>query len=117
MKKILLSIFGFIWYISSTYTTLASGGILQGVSTEDIRRGNIGLEDIPKIIQWAIDYIMGFAASVAIIFIIIWSYKIAFGAVEWDKSKGKKTIALALGGLTLASLSWLILKTIVDNFL
>lgn len=90
--------------------------VLKGTTTEKIRTGDIHSEDIPQILKWATDYLMGFAATIAIIFIIIWAYKIALWSLSWDKSDGKKTIFLALWWLVLASVSWLILKLVIDNF-
>lgn len=116
MKKIKYIIF---WILLSCHANLYAWdtGVLDGVgSVEKIRRGEITSDDIPKILQWATDYLMWFAATIAIIFIIIWSYKIALWSLSWDKSDGKKTIFLALGWFVLASVSWLILKLVIDNF-
>ncbi|MGE4443661.1 MAG: hypothetical protein AB7E37_01545 [Candidatus Altimarinota bacterium] len=116
MKKIKYIIFGILL---SFHANLYAGdtGVLEGVgSVEKIRRGEISSQDIPKILQGATDYLMGFAATIAIIFIIIGAYKVALGSLSGDKSDGKKTIFLALGGFVLASVSWLILKLVIDNF-
>ncbi len=91
------------------------GGIWES-AVEKIRTWDIHSEDIPKILQWATDYLMWFAATIAIIFIIIWAYKVAIWSLSGDKSEWKKTIFLALWGFVLASVSWLILKLIIDNF-
>ncbi len=117
MKKIKYILFAFfLSFHANLYAW--DPGVLRwlGDDTSKIRTWDIHSEDIPKIIQWATDYLMGFAATIAIIFIIIWAYKIAFWSLSWDKSDGKKTIFLALGGFALASVSWLILKLIIDNF-
>lgn len=85
-------------------------------SVEKIRKWEIHANDIPGIISFAIDYLMWFAATISIIFIIIWAFKIALWSIEWEKSNGKKTIVYALAWFVLASLSWLIMKLIIDNF-
>jgi type IV secretory pathway VirB2 component (pilin) len=59
---------------------------------------------------------MEIAGTVAIIFIIIWAYKILFGSLEQDKTKWKDTIIMALSGFAIASLAWFIIKFIIDNF-
>jgi len=84
--------------------------------TKKIREWDIHADDIPKILSSAVDYLMSFAATISIIFIIIWAYKLALWSLENDKSKWKETILLALGWFILASLSWVILKLVIDNF-
>lgn len=115
MRKIY---FLLLWLFLSSHASVYAGdsGVLGGTTVEKIRTWDIHSEDIPKILQWSIDYLMGFAATIAIIFIIVWGYKIALWSLEWEKSEWKKTIFLALGGFVLASVSWLILKLIIDNF-
>lgn len=107
-----------LWFFLSFHASVYAWDpwVLRGTTVEKIRTGDIHSEDIPKILQWSIDYLMGFAATIAIIFIIVWAYKIALWSLEWEKSEWKKTIFLALGGFVLASVSWLILKLIIDNF-
>jgi len=115
MKKITYILwFLFLSIHSQIYATDA--GILGGVTQDKLRNGDIHTDDIPKIISYAIDYLMGIAATIAIIFVILGAYKIALGTIEWDKSKGKETIIYALAGFILASLSWIIMKFIIDNF-
>lgn len=90
--------------------------ILGWTTKTKLRNWDIHTSDIPNIISFAIDFLMWFAATISIIFIIIWAYKLALWSLENDKSKWKETIILALGGFILASISWLILKLIIDNF-
>jgi type IV secretory pathway VirB2 component (pilin) len=59
---------------------------------------------------------MEIAGTIAIIFIIIWAYKILFGSLEQDKTKWKDTIIMALSWFAIASLAWFIIKLIIDNF-
>lgn len=83
---------------------------------DKIRKWNIHIDDIPLFLKWAIDYLMGFAWTIAIIFIILWAYKIALWSLNNDKSKWKEMVVLAISWLILASLAWVILKIIIDNF-
>ncbi len=80
-----------------------------------IRTWDIHTNDIPNIIKSAIDFFMSLAWTIAIIFIIIWAYKILFGSLEQDKTKWKDTIFMALWGFAIAALSWFIIKLIIDN--
>lgn len=104
--------------ISMIYTRVnaTDAWILEWTTVEKLRRWDIHVDDLPKIISGAIDYLMWFVATIALIFVIVWAYKIAFWSVSGDKSAWKRTIWLAILGFILASLSWVILKLIVDNF-
>lgn len=119
MKKILYT---FIWYTLSLQIALADGWVLwnfKGWNIEDTEKAlktwNIHMEDIPVMIRNAIDFFITIAWTVAIIFIIIWAYKILLGSLEQDKTKWKDTIIMALGWFAIASLAWFIIKLIIDN--
>lgn len=86
-----------------------------GISNGSLRNGNVHIDDIPLAIKSVIDFLMGIAGTISIIFIIIWAYQILFWSLEQDKTKGKETIISALWGFALAALSWLIIKTIISN--
>lgn len=86
------------------------------VTAAEIRTWDLHLEDIPCIMKWMIDIFMGFAATIAVIFVIVWAYQILFGSLEWNKTKGKETIMMALWGFALAALAWVIIKFILNNF-
>lgn len=122
VQKIFFSLLG-AFSLFHTKVFAWDAGVLSGLPAgktsvqERIRTWDIHAEDIPVIIVGAINYIMWFAATLSIIFIIIGAYKILFWSTTWETSDGKKTIFLALGWFALAALSWLILKLILDNFL
>jgi len=80
-----------------------------------IRTWDIHTSDIPVIIKGAIDFFMSLAWTIAIIFIIVWAYKILFWSLEQDKTKWKDTIFMALWWFAIAALSWFIIKLIIDN--
>ena len=109
-----------LWYISTFQFTFADGGFLWDFRWDDtekaLREWDIHIEDIPFMLKSAINFFMGIAGTIAIIFVIIWAYKILFGSLEQDKTKWKDTIIMALGWFALASLSWFIIKIILDNF-
>ncbi|MDP5039105.1 MAG: pilin [Candidatus Gracilibacteria bacterium] len=123
MKNLKYLLIAYLFSIHYQIFASENLGILGGVkdsvditAKEKLRTGNITIDDIPQMIQYAINFLMGFAGTIALIFIIIGAYKIAFGGISNDKQKGKETIILAISGLILASLSWVILKIIIDNF-
>ena len=115
MKKIKILIFPFIFSIHSKIYA-SDAWILWWTTVEKLREWNIWLDDIPWMLQFAINWLMWFAWTIAVIFIIIWAYKLALWSLENDKSKWKETIILAIWGFILAALSWVILKVIIDNF-
>lgn len=123
MNKIIYTI---IWYILSINLVFADGWILWDFAKwrtwsleQDtaiaLRNWDVHMADIPKILQWSINFFMWLAWTVAIIFIIIWAYQILFGSLEQDKTKWKNTIIMALGWFIIASLAWLIIKFLINN--
>ena len=111
IKKIYIYIIIILLNINYSY---AENGLLEWVWNP--RTWDIHSEDIPIIIWNAIDYFMWIAWGIAILFIIIWAYKILFWSLTWDKSKWKETIFAALVWFTLAATSWLIMSFIIENF-
>lgn len=104
----------FLSILSISQTFWADNNIL-GLDNEDIRKGDIHLEDIPTVIQSAINFFMGIAGTIAVIFVIIWAYKILFGSLQQDKTKWRDTIIMALTGFAIAALAWFIVKLIISN--
>ncbi|MDD4151953.1 MAG: hypothetical protein PHR68_05030 [Candidatus Gracilibacteria bacterium] len=98
--------------------SFADGGILGGsnLSDSDLKNGNIHTDDLPRIITGAIDFLMGFAGTISVVFIIIGAYQILFGAISGDKAKGQATVKLALTGFALSACAWIIIKIVIDNF-
>lgn len=88
----------------------------SGVTQEDFRKWDIHIEDIPVLIKWATDVLLWLAGTVALIFIIIGAYQILFGSLTQQKTQWRDTIILALSGFAIASLSWFIIKVVLDNF-
>jgi len=121
IKNIIYILVSYITTISLTFSAGPDAWFLWNfrsnswTTQEAIRRWNIHTGDIPNIIKSAIDFFMSLAWTIAIIFIIIWAYKILFGSLEQDKTKWKDTIFMALWGFAIAALSWFIIKLIIDN--
>lgn len=118
MNKIFYTI---IWLVLSSHATFADWWILWNFKSSSwateiaIRNWDIHVDDIPAIIKWAIDFFITIAWTVAIIFIIIWAYKLLLGPLKQDTTKWKDTIIMAIGWFTIASLAWFIVKLIIDN--
>lgn len=91
--------------------------VLGGIwSSEKIRNGDIHLSDLWNILKYAIDWVMWFAGTIAVIAIIIGAYKILFGSIEWDTNKWKEYVIGALTWFAIAALAWFFVKLIIDNF-
>lgn len=125
-KKVKQIIYIIIWYFSIFSSSFADWWILwdfaksrswsgNNDTQKALREWDIHLEDIPVMIRSAIDFLMTIAWTIAIIFIIVWAYKILFGSLEQDKTKWKDTIIMALLWFALASSAWFIVKLILDN--
>ena len=125
MKNILLYI---VWFFISTHATFADWWILGDFYTDDINKtdnvsnvetalkyGEIHTDNIPTIIKNAIDFLMSIAWTIAVIFIIVWAYKLLFGSLSQDKTKWKDTIIMAISWFAIASLAWFIIRIILDN--
>lgn len=114
MKKYFFYIIAF--FLSYLNVFADDAGILwNSISQDDLKKWNIHVDDIPKIIKWAIDFWMSIAWTIAVIFIIIWAYQILFWSIEQDKSKWKNTIIMAIVWFAIASLAWFIIRLIIDN--
>lgn len=116
MKNTLKYLFFTSFYFFNNLVSFADWGILWWVSESNLKNWNIHTDDIPNIIKFAIDFLMWFAWTIAVVFIIIWAYQIIFWAVSWDKSKWQATIKLALSWFALAACAWIIIKIVIDNF-
>lgn len=120
MKKFFYLIIGFIYYniwLLKAKAVDDSGIFWWAWLTQDqVRRGEISIDDIPWILRSFIDFWMWVAWTVAVIFVIIWAYQILFWSIEQDKSKWKNTIFMAIMWFVIASLAWFIIRLIIDNF-
>ncbi len=106
-----------VWIFSSMQTALANDAWLlwDSISQEELRKWDIHTDDIPNIIKWAIDFWMWIAWTIAVIFIILWAFKILFWSLEQDKTKWKDTIIMAIFWFAIASLAWFIIRLVIDN--
>jgi len=110
MNKILISLL----CISVSIQAEAAQNILW-ISNTKLREWDITIDDIPTAIKSAIDFFMGIAGTIAVIFVIIWAYKILFGSLQQDKTKWRDTIIMALWGFALAALAWMIIQILIVN--
>jgi hypothetical protein len=107
-------------FIMLSITNISFAGDTDGwILAEDwdkLKTWDIWFADIPVMITYAINFLMWIAATISVIFIIVWAYKILFGSISQDKTKWRDSILMAIGGFIIASLAWFIVKIILDNF-
>jgi hypothetical protein len=115
MKKYRNIILTFIM-LSIANISFAVDGWFLAKDWKKIKSWNIWFSDIPDMITYAINFLMWIAATISVIFIIIWAYKILFGSISQDTTKWRDTIFMAITGFIIASLAWFIIKLILDNF-
>jgi len=77
-----------------------------------IKTGDIHLWMLPYYITYIIEFLIGVAGLISVLFVIVGGYYYAWGGVTEDKEKGKKAVMYALIGLALASLAWIIVNII-----
>ena len=121
MKKYIALLFVILANIQTTFAADlglfgANNTCLKDNGPDPMRNWNIHIWDIPCMIQGAINFFLGISGTIAVIFVIIWAYKILFGSLSQDKTKWKDTIIMALTGFAIATLSWFIIKILLDNF-
>ncbi|MBD3327889.1 hypothetical protein GF340_01145 [Candidatus Peregrinibacteria bacterium] len=100
----------------ATYSKLAGSGWTKDTSELlgcAIQTGRISLAMIPYFVTSIINYILGIAGLVSVLFIVIGGYHYIWGGVTDDKEKGKKTIVHALTGLGLALMAWTIVQVVL----
>lgn len=86
------------------------------MTSKDLREGNISFNDIPGMIKFATELILGFAATVSVIMIIYGAFQMAlFGLTSQEKKKGAETIEHGIIGFVIAVSSWFIVNMIMSN--
>ena len=120
-----LTIITSLFYIYSTsifvYAWEENNWLLLWVWTwetarERIRTWDLHTKDIPNIIKSLIDIFLWLAWTIAVIFVIIWAYKLLFGSLKSDHTKWRETIVMAITGFAISVLAWFIVKFVFNNF-
>jgi hypothetical protein len=94
----------------------ANAGVFDGsVSSSNLRTGNIGFDDIPKMILAATNFFLGFAGTVSVVMIIYGAFRLSMGSIESDKDTAKKIITASILGFVLSVSSWGIIKIVMTN--
>lgn len=80
-----------------------------------IKTGKIRLSMIPFFITRLVEFLIGLAGLVAVLFIVIGGYKFVTGGITEDKEAGKKTVLHAIVGLILALSAYIIVNFIQNQ--
>jgi len=112
MKQIINAL---IVYILLFQISLAAESNILGISDNKLRQWDVDINDIPNAIRSIIDFLLSIAGTIAVVFVIIWAYKILFWSLQQDKTKGRDTIIMALWWFALAALAWMIIKVVLVN--
>lgn len=95
------------------------GQVVEGTTVGDlvfacaIKSGNIKFWMIPYFIRNILQWLLGISGLIAVLMTIIGGYYYIMGGLTEDKEKGKTIIQYALGGMALATLSWIIVNLIL----
>lgn len=104
--------------MSAFATADENAGILGGVSSQKLREGDISFSDIPAMIHFATNFVLGFAATAAVVAIIWGAVQMAYGAGAFGKDgkqKGKDAIQMGIVGFLVSVCAWLMVRLVVNN--
>lgn len=95
------------------------GQVKEGTTVGDlvfacaIKSGNIKFWMIPYFVRNILQWLLALSGLIAVLMVIIGGYYYIMGGLTEDKEKGKTIITYALGGMALATLSWIIVNVIL----
>ncbi len=78
-----------------------------------IQNGKIQFWMVKYFVVYALEFLLSIAALLSILMIIVGAYYYIAGGLTDDKEKGKTIIKYAIGGLVLATLSWVIVNVLL----
>lgn len=77
-----------------------------------VKLGRIRLFMAPYFVTYLIQFLLGLAGLVAVLFVVYGGFKYVVGGVSEDKEAGKKIITHALLGLLVALSAWIVINFI-----
>lgn len=75
-----------------------------------IKTGRVKLYMVPYFVTYIIQYLLGIAGLIAVLFMVYGGFKYVTGGISEDKETGKKVILHALVGLVIALSAWIIVN-------
>lgn len=86
---------------------------LEDIFSCGVKSGNIKFWMVPYFVKYILQWLLALSGLVAVLMVIIGGYYYIIGGLTEDKEKGKTIITYALGGMALATLSWIIVNLIL----
>lgn len=77
-----------------------------------IKTGKIHFNYIPFYVKGLIEFLLGLAGLLSVVFIIVGGYKLLFAGLVEGQDEGKKTLKYAIGGLIVSLLAWSIVNIV-----
>ncbi|EKD93325.1 MAG: hypothetical protein ACD_28C00178G0003 [uncultured bacterium] len=77
-----------------------------------IQTGKLRLWMLPFFITYFIDFFIGIAGTISVLFVMLGGFWYITGGIVDDKEKGKNTIKWALVGLGITLLAWILVNVI-----
>jgi hypothetical protein len=77
-----------------------------------IKTGRLHLYMAPYFITYIIQFLLGLAGLISILFIVIGGFRYTIGGLTEDKESGKKTIMYAILGLVVSLSAWIAINFI-----
>ncbi|MFA6527934.1 MAG: pilin [Candidatus Gracilibacteria bacterium] len=77
-----------------------------------IKTGDMHLWMLPYYVTRLIEFAIGIAGIISVLFTILGGYFYAWGGLTEDKEKGKKTVMYALIGLALSAFAWILVNIV-----
>ncbi|KKU77842.1 MAG: hypothetical protein UY05_C0072G0004 [Candidatus Peregrinibacteria bacterium GW2011_GWA2_47_7] len=77
-----------------------------------VKTGKIKLWMVPFFITSLINFLLGLAGIISVLFIVLGGYRYVLGGITDDKESGKKTITYAIVGLIVSLSAWIVINVI-----
>ncbi|MDD2515691.1 MAG: hypothetical protein PHF46_01450 [Candidatus Gracilibacteria bacterium] len=123
MKNFFLALIGNIFLLTNKVFA-ADVGIYGGISGADdvektikLRTGNITFDDIPGMILYIINFLLGIVATIFMIMVIYGAFQLMLGSVSSEKNKGKDAIKRGIIGFVVSASSWLLMRMVIGNLI
>ena len=77
-----------------------------------VKTGRIRFWMVPYFITYLIQFLLGLAGAISMLFILLGGYKYIIGGLTDDKESGKKTLTYAIIGLIVSLSAWVVINVI-----
>ena len=77
-----------------------------------VKLGKVAIFMVPYFITYLIQFLLGIAGLISVLFIVLGGYKYITGGLGEDKDSGKKTITHAIIGLLVSLSAWIVVNLI-----